>query len=67
MTAASSPMAREFPVLKTSADPSSDAFKRNTESHRGMVEDLREKLQKAALGGSASARERHTGRGKLLP
>ncbi len=67
MTAVSSPTVPEFPVLQTSADPTSDAFKRNAESHHELVADLREKLQQAALGGPESARERHTGRGKLLP
>jgi 3-methylcrotonyl-CoA carboxylase beta subunit len=34
---------------------------------RALVEELRAKREQAALGGSERARERHQGRGKLLP
>src|SRR6201991_2816140 len=37
------------------------------ERHLELVARLREKLARAALGGSPQARERHVGRGKLLP
>ncbi|MGH3645477.1 MAG: carboxyl transferase domain-containing protein, partial [Mycobacterium sp.] len=37
------------------------------EQHLTLVAELREKLATAALGGSPKARERHVGRGKLLP
>src|SRR5215217_7993961 len=33
---------------------------------RALVADLRERLAVARLGGSESARQKHTGRGKLL-
>ncbi len=39
----------------------------NREAHRLLVDELRAKLVTAALGGPARARERHVGRGKLLP
>ncbi len=39
----------------------------NREAHRLLVDELRAKLATAALGGPARARERHVGRGKLLP
>ena len=35
--------------------------------HLALVDELREKLRLAALGGPESARERHISRGKLLP
>jgi len=35
--------------------------------HLALVQDLRERLAAAALGGPARARERHVARGKLLP
>ncbi len=35
--------------------------------HRKLADDLREKLERAALGGSEKAREKHEARGKLLP
>ena len=37
------------------------------EQHLALVAQLREKMAAAALGGSAKSRERHVGRGKLLP
>ncbi|MBV9321689.1 MAG: methylcrotonoyl-CoA carboxylase, partial [Mycobacterium sp.] len=39
----------------------------NREAHRALVSQLRDKLSAAALGGPDRARERHVGRGKLLP
>ncbi len=37
------------------------------EGHVALVAELRERLAHAQLGGSARARQRHVGRGKLLP
>ena len=37
------------------------------DEHLALVSQLRTKLATAALGGSGEARERHVGRGKLLP
>lgn len=39
----------------------------NREAHLQLVEQLRDKLATAALGGPERARERHVARGKLLP
>jgi 3-methylcrotonyl-CoA carboxylase beta subunit len=39
----------------------------NRDEHLALVAQLRSKLSAAALGGPARARERHVGRGKLLP
>ena len=39
----------------------------NRDQHVALVAQLRDKLARAALGGSAKARERHVSRGKLLP
>jgi 3-methylcrotonyl-CoA carboxylase beta subunit len=39
----------------------------NREAHRLLVAQLRDKLAAAAPGGPQKARERHVGRGKLLP
>ncbi|MBC2682053.1 methylcrotonoyl-CoA carboxylase [Corynebacterium sp. 4HC-13] len=36
-------------------------------SHRELVAELRERLERAAQGGGGAARERHVSRGKLLP
>ncbi|MGJ0118954.1 carboxyl transferase domain-containing protein [Williamsia sp. MIQD14] len=40
---------------------------RNRADHESLVADLSERVSTAALGGSASSRERHIARGKLLP
>ncbi|WP_127357971.1 carboxyl transferase domain-containing protein [Actinacidiphila soli] len=57
----------EAPVLRSAADPSSDAYRTNTEAHAELNAQLREKLATARLGGGEKARARHTSRGKLLP
>jgi 3-methylcrotonyl-CoA carboxylase beta subunit len=59
--------AREFPVLTTAADPTSEPFKRNDAVHRELTADLRARMLQAAEGGPEAARERHRARGKLLP
>ena len=56
-----------MPVLETSIDPSSDDFRTNAESARVRVGELKDLLARIAEGGGAQARERHVGRGKLLP
>src|SRR5215469_6261403 len=53
--------------LSSIIDTGSDAFKANAAQNRALALDLRTKLAKAALGGSESARQKHTARGKLLP
>ena len=52
--------------LRSAIDRRSDSFRRNSETQRALVEDLRERLQRASAG-PARARERHVSRGKLLP
>jgi 3-methylcrotonyl-CoA carboxylase beta subunit len=54
-------------VLATHAHPGTPEFEKNQEEHRRLVEDLRQRLGKAARGGGEKARDRHTARGKLLP
>ncbi|WP_055553100.1 carboxyl transferase domain-containing protein [Streptomyces sp. NBRC 110028] len=57
----------QAPVLRSGADPGSDAWKANEAAHRELAARLREKLAAARLGGGEKARARHTARGKLLP
>src|SRR5205823_13322717 len=52
--------------LHSSIDPTSADFARNAEVMRGLVADLREKLQVVAGGGGKVSRARHTSRGKML-
>ena len=54
-------------VLSSKADPRSDSFKRNLDAHRQLSADLGAQLARVAEGGGERARERHVGRGKLLP
>ncbi len=57
----------EAPQLASLADPGSAEFQRNAAANAALAADLRERLASAARGGPDRARERHTGRGKLLP
>jgi 3-methylcrotonyl-CoA carboxylase beta subunit len=54
-------------VLRSAANPGSEEFRANQEANEALVEDLRSQLQRVAAGGGERARDRHTGRGKLLP
>src|ERR1700731_3681998 len=56
-----------MPILETSIDPRSDDFRANAESLRAQVGALKDLLARIQEGGGAQARERHVGRGKLLP
>lgn len=53
--------------LASLLDTNSETFRANDAVNRALVESLRTKIAAAAKGGSDSARERHTARGKLLP
>ena len=53
--------------LPSNVDPGSDRFRANRAHHLALVEDLRDQLARAALGGPQHAREKHVARGKLLP
>jgi len=56
-----------MPVIKSQLNPRSAEFRANAERMRALVNDLRQQVARATLGGSAQAREKHVGRGKLLP
>ena len=56
-----------MPQLRLTIDSASDAFKVNRDAMIALVADLNTLLARIALGGGEAARERHTGRGKLLP
>ena len=56
-----------MPKLNSVVDPSSETFVRNAAHNRALVEDLRDKVAQAALGGPEATRQRHVARGKLLP
>ena len=54
-------------VIKSAINTRSKDFKANAAAVDELVDDLREKTATAALGGGEGPRERHVGRGKLLP
>ena len=56
-----------MPILSSTINPQSDAFRANRESMDGLAQDLAKKRQEAARGGPDKARDRHIKRGKLLP
>jgi 3-methylcrotonyl-CoA carboxylase beta subunit len=54
-------------ILSSSIDRNAADFRANAERMRALVADLAARRAEAALGGAGKARERHVGRGKLLP
>jgi 3-methylcrotonyl-CoA carboxylase beta subunit len=54
-------------LLRSHADPGSDEFRANLEANRALVADLHAQVELASQGGGEFARQRHIGRGKLLP
>jgi 3-methylcrotonyl-CoA carboxylase beta subunit len=56
-----------MPKLGTAVNSGSAAFIANAALNGALVATLRSRVAAAALGGPAEARERHAGRGKLLP
>src|SRR5437868_1438588 len=59
-------MMTDAPVLRSRADPGGEAFKRNAAAHEALAAELRDRLAATRPGGPEQARQRHTGRGKLL-
>ena len=55
------------PVLDTKFAPESEAARANAAHNRALADELRGRVAQAALGGGEKSRERHAGRGKLLP
>ena len=56
-----------MPIIESKLNPRSDDFRTNAAALEALVADLRAKVEKLALGGGQAARDKHTGRGKLLP
>ncbi|MFM9918549.1 carboxyl transferase domain-containing protein [Lacisediminihabitans sp. H27-G8] len=54
-------------TLSSTARASSAGFQANAAAQGALAAELRARLAEASRGGSERARERHTGRGKLLP
>src|ERR1700688_1637289 len=58
---------RIMPVIETRLDTRGPTFARNRDALGALVADLKARVAGIEQGGGAVARERHTGRGKLLP
>jgi 3-methylcrotonyl-CoA carboxylase beta subunit len=56
-----------MPIIESKLNPRSDDFRANAAALEALVADLRAKIGMLALGGGQAARDKHTGRGKLLP
>src|SRR6187399_2393310 len=56
-----------MPVLESKVDRKSAEFAANSAVMRALVEELRARTAKIALGGGDAARAKHVARGKLLP
>src|SRR5580704_2519823 len=54
-------------ILTSSLDPKSDKFKVNATSLKALTKELLGKIEAVKAGGSEAARQKHLGRGKLLP
>ena len=56
-----------MPVIRSQLNVRSAEFRANSERMRALVGDLRDKVERIALGGEEGARRKHAERGKLLP
>ncbi len=55
------------PVIDTKINTESEAYRGNMAHNAALRDELWDKVAQAAKGGSEKSRERHVGRGKLLP
>ena len=56
-----------MPVIQSKLNPRSADFQANAEAMRRLVDDLTARVQQVGQGGGEAARQKHMGRGKLLP
>jgi 3-methylcrotonyl-CoA carboxylase beta subunit len=56
-----------MPVIDTAIDTRGPDYAANAEAMQGLVTELRQTADRVRQGGGPAARERHLGRGKLLP
>src|SRR6185436_396051 len=56
-----------MPVLESKVDRKSSEFAANGAAMRALVDELRARQARCALGGGEAARAKHVARGKLLP
>ncbi|GGC57559.1 carboxyl transferase domain-containing protein [Chelatococcus reniformis] len=56
-----------MPIIETAVDPRSDEFRANAQAWSELGAELATRRKAVFAGGPAKARQRHVGRGKLLP
>jgi 3-methylcrotonyl-CoA carboxylase beta subunit len=56
-----------MPQIESKLNPRSEDFKANAAAMQAVVDDLRDKVARIALGGGEAASAKHVARGKLLP
>ena len=56
-----------LPIIESKLDRRSASYDSNVVKMRELVADLRKTVEAIRYGGGKHAREKHTGRGKLLP
>jgi 3-methylcrotonyl-CoA carboxylase beta subunit len=61
------PETRVMAILKSVVQPRSEGFQRNADLMGQLTAELAARVAKVSEGGPASAREKHTARGKFLP
>ncbi|HJX79228.1 carboxyl transferase domain-containing protein [Glutamicibacter sp.] len=54
-------------TLPSQLDTSSEKYQQNAKQYTALTEELHQRLETAARGGSEKSRQRHLDRGKLLP
>ncbi len=54
-------------VLRSNLSPAAEAFQTNKAAHRALMAEIEAASEVVLAGGGAASRERHLGRGKLLP
>lgn len=54
-------------VINSRINTRSEEYQANADYMRGLVDELRTQVSQSALGGGQKSRDRHVGRGKLLP
>jgi 3-methylcrotonyl-CoA carboxylase beta subunit len=54
-------------IIDSSVNTRSEAYQANAAAMRKLVNDLRDRVARASLGGGEQARDKHLARGKLLP
>ncbi|CAN1483411.1 COG4799 Acetyl-CoA carboxylase, carboxyltransferase component (subunits alpha and beta) [Burkholderiaceae bacterium] len=56
-----------MPKIESLINTRSPEFAQNTLAMQAQIDDLQKQLEQTALGGTEQARQKHVGRGKLLP